>query len=197
MPAWSNHLCGTSVVLQKPAQRLVTTHACSNSTPIWSARWELRKRKSRMLFSSKRGRRPGPNGPEIELISAVVAVKQRNPDWGCPRLAQQIGLAFGVEIDKNVVRHILSAHYRPRFDSGAPSWLTFLSHMKDSLWNCDLFRCESATFRTSTAASSMAWHGAGCSIKRFAGKVCPNTSARIMIRCIDSTKGKPIFEYSK
>jgi putative transposase len=28
---------------------------------------------------------------------------------------------------------------------GFPSWLTFLGHMKDSLWSCDLFRCESAT----------------------------------------------------
>jgi putative transposase len=29
-----------------------------------------------------------------------------------------------------------------------PSWLTFLGHMKDSLWSMDLFRCESATLRT-------------------------------------------------
>ena len=28
------------------------------------------------------------------------------------------------------------------------SWLTFIGHMKDSLWSCDLFRCESATLRT-------------------------------------------------
>jgi putative transposase len=26
--------------------------------------------------------------------------------------------------------------------------LTFIGHMKDSLWSCDLFRCESATLRT-------------------------------------------------
>jgi transposase InsO family protein len=37
-------------------------------------------------------------------------------------------------------------HYRPA--SGGPSWLTFLGHTKDSLWSCDLFRCESATLRT-------------------------------------------------
>jgi putative transposase len=57
-------------------------------------------------------------------------------------------LAFGVEIDKDVVRRILSAHYRPESDSAGPSWLTFLGHTKDSLWSCDLFRCESATLRT-------------------------------------------------
>ena len=63
----------------------------------------LRKRKYRLLFSPGRGRRPGPKGPERELIDAVVAMKRRNPNWGCPRIAQQIALAFGVEIDKDVV----------------------------------------------------------------------------------------------
>ena len=50
----------------------------------------LWKRKYRMLFSSKRGRRPGPKGPEKELIGAVVEMKRRNPNWGSPRIAQQI-----------------------------------------------------------------------------------------------------------
>src|SRR5450756_2165675 len=86
----------------------------------------LRKRKYRMLFSPERGRRPGPKGPNRELIHAVVAMKRRNPNWGCPRIAQQIALAFGVEIDKDVVRRLLSVHYRPESDSGGPSWLTFL-----------------------------------------------------------------------
>jgi transposase InsO family protein len=102
-----------------------------------------------MLFSPVRGRRPGPKGPNKALIDAVVAMKRRNPTWGCPRIAQQIELAFGVEIDKDVVRRLLSVHYRPEADSGGgPSWLTFLGHVKDSLWSCDLFRCESATLRT-------------------------------------------------
>src|SRR6516162_6351758 len=92
--------------------------------------------------------RPGPKGPNPELIGAVVAMKRRNPSRGCPHIAQQIALAFGVEIDKDVVRRILSCHYRPESDSAGPSWLTFLGHRKDSLWSCDLFRCESATLRT-------------------------------------------------
>jgi putative transposase len=108
----------------------------------------LRERKYRMLFSAERGRRPGPKGPKKDLIDAVVAMKRRNPNWGCPRIAQQIALAFGIEIDKDVVRRLLSLHYRPKSDSVGPSWLTFLGHMKDSLWSCDLFRCESATLRT-------------------------------------------------
>ena len=75
-------------------------------------------------------------------------MKQRNPNWGCPRIAQQIALAFHIPIDKDVVRRILAHHYRPAQPSGGPSWLTFLGHMKDSLWSMDLFRCESATLRT-------------------------------------------------
>jgi transposase InsO family protein len=75
-------------------------------------------------------------------------MKLLNPTWGCPRIAQQIALAFDIPIDKDVVRRILASHYRPEQDSGGPSWLTLLGHMKDSLWSLDLFRCESATLRT-------------------------------------------------
>jgi putative transposase len=79
----------------------------------------LRKRNYRMLFSPVRGQQPGPKGPNKALIDAVVvAMKRRNPTWGCPRIAQQIALAFGVEIDKDVVRRLLSVHYRPEADSG-------------------------------------------------------------------------------
>jgi putative transposase len=108
----------------------------------------MRKRKYRMLFSPGRRRRPGPKGPAKKLIDAVVAMKRRNPSWGFPRIAQQIALAFGVEIDKDMVRRVLSVHYRPDSHSGGPSWLTFLGHVKDSFWSCDLFRRESATLRT-------------------------------------------------
>src|SRR6516225_2131266 len=87
-------------------------------------------------------------GPSTELIAAVVEMKRRNPNWGCPRIAQQMALAFNIQIDKDVVRRILANHYPPGQPSGGPSWLTFLGQMKDSLWSIDLFRCESATLRT-------------------------------------------------
>ena len=75
-------------------------------------------------------------------------MKQRNPTWGCPRIAQPIAWAFDLRIDKDVVRRILTARYHPQPDWVGPSWLTFIGHMKDSLWSLDLFRCESATLRT-------------------------------------------------
>ncbi|HEV2201003.1 MAG TPA: helix-turn-helix domain-containing protein [Bryobacteraceae bacterium] len=77
--------------------------------------------------------RPGPKGPAKELIEAVVEMKCCNPTWGCPRIAEQVALAFGVDIDKDVVRRILSIHYRPPSHGNGPFWLTFLGHMTDSL----------------------------------------------------------------
>ena len=67
-------------------------------------------------------------------------------------MAQQITLAFGVDIDKDVVRRILGKHYRPETGSGGPSWLTFLGQAKDSLWSIDLFRCESLNLRNASGA---------------------------------------------
>ena len=75
-------------------------------------------------------------------------MKRRNPTWGCPRIAQQITLAFGIPINKDVVRRILatrlSAKPTPR---GRPGW-HILGHTRDSLWSLDLFRCESAVLHT-------------------------------------------------
>jgi hypothetical protein len=90
----------------------------------------LSKQKYRKLFAPNRRRKPGPKGPSAELIRAVVEMKQRNPNWGCPRIAQQIALAFQIQIDRDMVRRILAQRYRPGQDSGGPSWLTFLATQK-------------------------------------------------------------------
>jgi putative transposase len=92
-------------------------------------------------------KKPGPKGPSQEVVAAVVEMKQPNPTWGCPRIAQQIALAFGISLNKDVVRRILAVRYRPTPDAAGPSWLTVLGHAKDSLWSVDLFRCESAISR--------------------------------------------------
>ena len=139
-------ISGICSLLMRPS-RLVRTAIVIRPSTILDFHRILRKRKYRLLFSPKR-HRTGPKGPSRELVDAIVEMKQRNPTWGCPRIAQQIGLAFDVEIDKDVVRRVLAAHYRPEPDSSGPSWLTFLGHAKDSLWSIDLFRCESAILRT-------------------------------------------------
>jgi len=108
----------------------------------------LIKKKYQLLYSVRSQGKPGPKGPSQELINAVVAMKQRNPRYGCPRIAQQINLAFGLDIDKDVVRRILAKHYRPLPGSEGPSWLSFLGHSKDSLWSVDIFRCESILLKS-------------------------------------------------
>jgi len=140
-------VAGLCALLLRPA-RLIRSAIVLKPSTLLSLHQALRNRRYRLLFSSQRGGKPGPKGPNQELIKAVVQMKQRNPAWRCPRIAQQIALAFDIPIDKDVVRRILATHYRPEKDSGGPSWLTFLGHLKDSLWSLDLFQCESATWRT-------------------------------------------------
>ena len=130
-------LAGLLALLVRPTRLLRSAIVLKPST-LLGLHKAMSKRKYRMLFSPKRRRKPGPKGPSAELIRAVVEMKQRNPNWGCPRIAQQIALAFNIQIDKDMVRRILAQHYLPGQDSGGPSWLTFLGHMKDSsgAWIC-------------------------------------------------------------
>ena len=140
-------VAGLCALLIRPAPLIRSAVVLKPST-LLSLHRTLRNRKYRLLFSSKRGRKPGPKGPSRELIEAIVQTKQPNPTWGCPRIAQQIALAFDMQIDKDIVRRILAHYYRPGQGTAGPSWLTFIGHLKDSLWSIDLFRCESATLRT-------------------------------------------------
>jgi transposase InsO family protein len=50
---------------------------------------------------------------------------------------------------KQQLLRVLARYYHPAPGTdGGPSWLTFIGHMKDSLWSVDLFRCESITLKT-------------------------------------------------
>jgi len=108
----------------------------------------LKKRKYRLIYSPRGGHKPGPKGPSREVIDAIIEMKRRNPRYGCPRIAQQINLAFGLELDKDVVRRILATHYKSDPSNHGPSWLTTIGHAKDSLWSVDLFLCESILLKS-------------------------------------------------
>lgn len=108
----------------------------------------LVKRKCHLLFSNKNPKKPGPQGPSEALIDAIVEMKKRNPRYGCRRIAMQISIAFGLDIDKDIVRRVLNKHYKNNPKDDGPSWLTFIGHMKDSLWSVDLFYCESMNLKT-------------------------------------------------
>ena len=140
-------IAGVCTLLMHPA-RMLRSGVVLKPSMLLHFHHVLTKRKYHRLFWSKRGGRPGPKGPAQELIDAVVEMKRRNPTWGCPRIAQQIMLAFCVDLDEDVVRRILGKYYRLESGSGGPSWLTVLGQAKDSLWSLDLFRCESLSLRT-------------------------------------------------
>jgi putative transposase len=135
------------VLLVRPDRLLRSAIVLKPSTLLRFHR-ALTTRKYRVLFSAKPSTKAGPKGPSQDVVAAVVDMKRRNPSWGCPRIAQQITLAFGIPINKDVVRRILATRYRPKPEAAGPSWLTVLGHAKDSLWSLDLFRCESAVLRT-------------------------------------------------
>jgi hypothetical protein len=139
-------------------RRLIRSAIVLKPATLLSLHRALTKRKYRRLFSPHVRSKPGPKGPTHEVRAAVVDMKQRNPTWGCPRIAQQMAFAFGIPINKDVVRRILAARNQPQPDVVGPSWLTVLGHAKDSLWSLDLFRCESAVSSASRTCLC------GCSI---------------------------------
>jgi putative transposase len=140
-------IAGVCALLIRPS-RLVRSAVVLKPSTLLSLHRALTARKYRRLFSTTVATRPGPKGPGQELVAAIVDMKRRNPTWGCPRIAQQIALAFGIPINKDVVRRILALRCGPAPDSDGASWLAVLGHAKDSLWSLDLFRCESAVLRT-------------------------------------------------
>jgi putative transposase len=140
-------VAGVCVLLVRPSP-LARSAIVIKPATLFRLHRGLKTRKYRLLFSATVLNKPGPRGPSQEVMAAVVDMKQRNPTWGCPRIAQQIALAFGIPLNKDVVRRILATRYRPAPDSAGPSWLTVRGQAQDSLWSIDLFRCESVVLRT-------------------------------------------------
>jgi hypothetical protein len=122
-------------------RRIAKLAAILKPATLFRFHMALVDRKYRLLFSSSGIRRkPGPKGPSLEIIAAIIDMKTRNPKFGYMRIAQQISNDFGIEIDKDVVRRVLGKYYQPEdSDSNGPSWLSFLAHTKDSLWSVDSF----------------------------------------------------------
>jgi hypothetical protein len=140
-------VAGLCALFRQPA-RLIRPAIGLKPSTLLNLHQALINRKYRILFSPKPGRKPGLKRPPRELIDAIVDMKQRNPAWGCPRIAQQVSLASGVPIDKDIARRVLAKHYKSGPGCCGPSWLRFLGQMKDSLWSLDLFRCQPALLRT-------------------------------------------------
>lgn len=153
--------------------RIIKAAATLKPSTILKFHKTLTQNKYTFLFSSKSPRKPGPKRPYQELINAIIEMKQRNLRFGCPRIAQQLNLAFGLDIDKDIVRRILEKHYKPTPGDSGPSWLTLLGNTKDSLWSIDFFHCESINRKSHWLLLVM---GRDCSRQSFCTSSVPGRS---------------------
>ena len=135
-------LCGFLTLFMRPG-RIRKAAVVLKPATLTKFRRALLSRNYHRLFSSRKNAKPGPKGPADDLVRVIVELKQRNARFGCPRIAQQINKAFGVNIDKDVVRRVLAKHYRPKPFDGEVSWLTFFRHTCESLWSIALFQRKS------------------------------------------------------
>jgi transposase InsO family protein len=145
---WDRVILGFCTLLLSPRRWSRTAVILKTSTLLRLHR-ALVKRKYHLLYAPRRRGHPGPKGPSRELIEAVVEMKRRNPYFGCRKVAEQISSAFGIELNKDVVRRILIGHYRPGpGPNRGPSWLAAIGYAKDCLWSVDLFRVESILIKS-------------------------------------------------
>ena len=79
----------------------------------------------------RRSSAPRPKGTLAGAHRRDPRDQRRNPRIGCPRIAQEIAHAFGIDINKDIVRRVLGKHYRPEAGTDGPSWLSFIGHVKD------------------------------------------------------------------
>jgi putative transposase len=147
LTAWDRAILGFCTLLVS-SRRLSKMAVILKTSTLLRLHRALVKRKYRLLYTPRRGGRPGPKGPSSELIDAVMEMKQRNPYFGCRKIAEQISSAFGIALNKDVVRRILIRHYRPGPDGGGFSWLAAIGDTTDRLWSVDLFRVESLLLKS-------------------------------------------------
>ena len=107
----------------------------------------LVERKYSKLFSNK-NHKPGPERPSANLIKLIVEIKQKNPRYGCPRIALLVSQLTGKDISEQTVRRILRKYYLAPVGGGGPSWLNVIGNAKDTLWSLDMFCCESISLQT-------------------------------------------------
>src|SRR5262245_19107884 len=97
-------IAGLCALVMRPG-RLIRSGIVLKPATLFRLHRALKARKYRRLFSHAIRKRPGPKGPNQDVIAAVVNMKRRNPTWGCPRIAQQITLGVcAAETRRRIVR---------------------------------------------------------------------------------------------
>jgi hypothetical protein len=102
-------------------RRLIRTAIILKAATLLRFHRAFKDFKYRLLYSSSPKKKLGPKGPFPELIRAICELKRRNPRFGCPKIAQHLAKTFGLDLDKDVVRRVLAAHYRPERRDHGPS----------------------------------------------------------------------------
>jgi len=75
---------GLTTLFMRP-HRIAKLSASLKPATLLKFHKTLVDRKYRLLFSSSgRPRKPGPKGPSVELIAAIVEMKRRNPNFRPP-----------------------------------------------------------------------------------------------------------------
>jgi len=143
-----DRLCLAFLVGLLSPKRLLKSAIIIKPSTLFKIHSALVKRKYRLLFSNKSNKKPGRPAPPQEVITAVMQMKTRNPRFGCRRIAMQVSLTFGLDLNKDVVYRILAKYYKPQSGGDGASWLTFIGHAKDSLWSLDFFRVESIALKS-------------------------------------------------
>ena len=90
---------GSATLFVRP-HRLPKLGALIKPTTLLKFHRDLVQRKYRRLFSSSPSlrRKPGPKGPSPELIAAIIALKGRNPHFGCVRIAHAKDSLWSVDL---------------------------------------------------------------------------------------------------
>ena len=168
----------------------------------------LVQQKYHLLYSNKTTKKPGRKSPDQAIIDLVIALKTRNPGMGYGRIAMQIYQAFGIKISRFTVGRILRKYNIERFPGpgSGPSWLTFIGHMKDSLWSVDLFRCESVLLKShwvmividqfSRRIIGFSVHVGDCTGKNYCRLFNSIVSGRVSPKFL-STDNDPLFLYHR
>jgi putative transposase len=117
-------------------------------TTLLSFQKSLVNRKYSRLYSNKIKRISGRKPQDQAMIDLVIEMKKHNPSFGYGRISMQIFKTFGITISRFAVGRILRKKKHKLPSGDGPSWLTFIGHMKDSLWSVDLFRCESIALKS-------------------------------------------------
>ena len=184
-------LCGFLVLFMRPG-RIRKAAIVLKPATLTKYRRALLSRNYHRLFSSRKNAKPGPKGPADDLVRVIVELKQRNARFGCPRIAQQINKAFGVNIDKDVVRRVLAKHYRQKPYDGGVSWLTFFRHTCESLWSIALFQRKSILPRIHSSLLAI-----GQCTRRIISCGITGCHSEQTVVCSQFAAGIPVTEASK